>query len=86
PENALEDVIDKNLEANYPIEYVLKVAEIAGRCLQEDPVERLEMRDLVGVLSQIVMNSIEWEASLGGNSQVFSGELIILQYKGTMQQ
>ncbi|XP_057752363.1 lysM domain receptor-like kinase 3 isoform X1 [Arachis stenosperma] len=72
-ENGLEDVIDKNLEANYPIEYVLKVAEIAGRCLQEDPVERPEMRDLVGALSQIVMNSIEWEASLGGNSQVFSG-------------
>ncbi|XLR39999.1 hypothetical protein HN51_018155 [Arachis hypogaea] len=72
-ENALEDVIDKNLEVNYPIEYVLKVVEIAGRCLQEDPLERPEMRDLVGALSQIVMNSIEWEASLGGNSHVFSG-------------
>ncbi|MED6123166.1 hypothetical protein PIB30_046660 [Stylosanthes scabra] len=72
-EIALEDVIDKNLEANYPIEYVFKVAEIAGWCLQENPVERPEMRDIVGALSQIVMSSIEWEASLGGNSQVFSG-------------
>lgn len=51
----------------------LQMAEIAAWCLQEDPVERPEMRDIVGALPQIVMSSIEWEASLGGNSQVFSG-------------
>lgn len=49
------------------------MAEIAEWCLSEDAVNRPEMRDIVVTLSQIVMNSIEWEASLGGNSQVFSG-------------
>lgn len=49
------------------------MAEIAEWCLQEDPIERPEMRDITGPLSRIVMSSIEWEASLCGNSQVFSG-------------
>jgi len=49
------------------------MAEIAEWCLQEDPIERPEMRDIIGALSQIVMSSTEWEASLCGNSQVFSG-------------
>ncbi|KAK7361638.1 hypothetical protein VNO77_03709 [Canavalia gladiata] len=47
--------------------------EIAEWCLQEDPIERPEMRDIVAALSQIMMSSIEWEASLGGDSQIFSG-------------
>ncbi|XP_003530632.1 lysM domain receptor-like kinase 3 [Glycine max] len=73
PETALEDAIDKNLEASYPMEDVYKMTEIAEWCLQEDPMERPEMRDIIGALSQIVMSSTEWEASLCGNSQVFSG-------------
>ncbi|KAK7386768.1 hypothetical protein VNO78_27104 [Psophocarpus tetragonolobus] len=73
PEIALEDVIDKNLEASYPIEDAYKMAVIAEWCLQEDPMERPEMRDVILALSQIVMSSTEWEASLCGNSQVFSG-------------
>ncbi|ESW25765.1 hypothetical protein PHAVU_003G063700 [Phaseolus vulgaris] len=73
PEIALEDAIDKNLEASYRMEDVYKMAEIAEWCLQEDPIERPEMRDIIGALSQIVMSSTEWEASLCGNSQVFSG-------------
>ncbi|XP_047174233.1 lysM domain receptor-like kinase 3 [Vigna umbellata] len=73
PEIALEDAIDKNLEASYRMEDVYKMAEIAEWCLQEDPIERPEMRDIIGALSQIVISSIEWEASLCGNSQVFSG-------------
>lgn len=55
------------------ISIMLQMAEIAEWCLEEDPMERPEMRDIVKVLSQIVMSSIEWEASLGGNSEVFSG-------------
>lgn len=49
------------------------MAEIAEWCLSEEAVERPEMREIVVMLSQIVVSSIEWEASLGGNSQVFSG-------------
>ncbi|XP_061376712.1 lysM domain receptor-like kinase 3 [Gastrolobium bilobum] len=73
PETALEDAIDKNLEASYPMEDVYKMAEIAEWCMQEDPTERPEMRDIVRELSHIVRSSVEWEASLGGNSQVFIG-------------
>ncbi|KAI9169682.1 hypothetical protein LWI28_016036 [Acer negundo] len=50
-----------------------QMAEIAEWCLSEDPYNRPEIRDIVVTLSQIVMASTEWEASLGGNSQVFSG-------------
>ncbi|KAF7809328.1 lysM domain receptor-like kinase 3 [Senna tora] len=73
PESALEAIIDKHLRDSYPMEDVFKMAEIAERCLREEPIERPEMREIVGILSHIVMSSIEWEASLGGNSQVFSG-------------
>lgn len=51
----------------------VQMAELAHWCMREDPVDRPEMREVVGTLSQIVMSSIEWEASLGGDSQVFSG-------------
>ncbi|KAK7307238.1 hypothetical protein VNO77_40120 [Canavalia gladiata] len=71
-ETALADVIDGNLQSSYPMEDVYKIAELAHWCLSEDPVERPEMREIVVALSQIVMSSIEWEASLGGDSQVFS--------------
>ncbi|KAL2344376.1 hypothetical protein Fmac_005661 [Flemingia macrophylla] len=73
PETALEDAIDKNLEASYPMEDVYKMAEIAVWCLQEDPIQRPQIRDIILALSQIVMSSTEWEASQCGNSQVFSG-------------
>ncbi|KAK0573505.1 hypothetical protein LWI29_009195 [Acer saccharum] len=73
PETALEEVIDGNLSGSYPLEDVYKMIEIAEWCLSEDPYNRPEIRDIVVTLSQIVMASTEWEASLGGNSQVFSG-------------
>lgn len=50
-----------------------QMAEMAAWCLSEDAVNRPEMREIVVKLSQILMSSVEWEASLGGNSQVFSG-------------
>ncbi|XP_028754499.1 lysM domain receptor-like kinase 3 [Neltuma alba] len=73
PESALEDIIDKNLRDTYPVEDVFKMIEVAERCLREEPTERPEMREIVLILSQILMSSTEWEASLGGNSEVFSG-------------
>lgn len=60
-------------ESETQIIYVLQMAEIAEWCLSEEAVERPEMREIVVMLSQIMVSSIEWEASLGGNSQVFSG-------------
>ncbi|XVF43949.1 hypothetical protein PTKIN_Ptkin02bG0081700 [Pterospermum kingtungense] len=73
PESALEEVIDGNLRGSYPMEDVYKMAELAEWCLSDEAVNRPEMREVVVTLSQIVMSSVEWEASLGGNSQVFSG-------------
>ncbi|XP_010100381.2 lysM domain receptor-like kinase 3 [Morus notabilis] len=73
PESALEAEIDGNLRGSYPIGDVFKMAEIAESCLSEDAVDRPEMSEVVVMLSQVAMSSIEWEASLGGSSQVFSG-------------
>ncbi|KAK9080514.1 hypothetical protein SSX86_000272 [Deinandra increscens subsp. villosa] len=70
---ALEAQIDNNLKGSYPIEEMFKMAETAFQCLSEDPANRPEMHNVVTILGQIVMASIEWEASLGGSSQVFSG-------------
>ncbi|KAE8730206.1 LysM domain receptor-like kinase 3 [Hibiscus syriacus] len=73
PEKALEEVIDGSLRGSYPMEDVYKMTELAMWCLSDEAVNRPEMRDVVLALSQIVMSSVEWDASLGGNSQVFSG-------------
>ncbi|KAL8519133.1 hypothetical protein ACS0TY_010175 [Phlomoides rotata] len=73
PESALVSFIDGNLKGNYPPEDVYQMAEIAQWCLNEEPIDRPEMREVVIALSRIRMSSIEWEASLGGNSQIFSG-------------
>ncbi|KAL9327995.1 hypothetical protein ACSQ67_002998 [Phaseolus vulgaris] len=75
PQTVLPDVIDGNLQHSYPMEDVYRMAELAHWCLCEDPNDRPEMREMVVALSQIVMSSTEWEASLGGDSQVFSGVL-----------
>ncbi|KAM7475501.1 hypothetical protein LguiB_022744 [Lonicera macranthoides] len=64
-ETALESSIDSKLTGSYPKEEVHKV----------DATNRPEMREIVTILDQILMSSIEWEALLGGNSQVFSGLL-----------
>ena len=52
---------------------VLKMAMLAKQCVDEDPVLRPDMKQVVITLSQILLSSIEWEATLAGNSQVFSG-------------
>ncbi|XP_019166622.1 PREDICTED: lysM domain receptor-like kinase 3 [Ipomoea nil] len=73
PESALESITDLTLKGSCPTEDVFKMAEIAEWCLSEEAVNRPEMREVVVALSQIRISSIEWEASLGGDSQVFSG-------------
>ncbi|KAM7269657.1 hypothetical protein ACFE04_025154 [Oxalis oulophora] len=75
PEAAITSIIDGNLKGNYPADDIFKMAEVAEWCMSEEAVERPQMRDILTTLNNIVMSSIEWEASLGGNSQVFSGLL-----------
>lgn len=52
---------------------VLQMANVSMWCLSEDPLNRPEMRDTMPALCQIHLASIEWEASLGGDGEVFSG-------------
>nr|GMD97927.1 lysM domain receptor-like kinase 3 [Ipomoea batatas] len=73
PESALESITDLTLKGSCPTEDVFKMAEIAEWCLNEEAVNRPEMREVVVALNQIRISSIEWEASLGGDIQVFSG-------------
>lgn len=51
----------------------VQLAEIAEWCLSEEALDRPEMREVVIALARIRISSIEWEASLGGSSQIFSG-------------
>ncbi|KAI7998555.1 LysM domain receptor-like kinase 3 [Camellia lanceoleosa] len=73
PETALLSIIDGNLKGSYHMEDVYKMAELADWCISEDAINRPEMREIVVALSQILVSSVEWEASLGGDSHVFSG-------------
>ncbi|AQK91789.1 lysM domain receptor-like kinase 3 [Zea mays] len=72
-ERSLETIIDPNLKDSYPIEEVCKMANVSMWCLSEDPLNRPETRDIMSTLGQIHLASIEWEASLCGDGEVFSG-------------
>lgn len=50
-----------------------QIAMLAKQCVDDDPILRPNMKQVVISLSQILLSSIEWEATLAGNSQVFSG-------------
>ncbi|KAL8138692.1 hypothetical protein V2J09_004693 [Rumex salicifolius] len=65
--------IDPNLMDLYPHDCVFKVAMLAKQCVEDDPILRPDMKQVVISLSQILLSSVEWEATLAGNSQVFSG-------------
>lgn len=69
----MKDFIDPNLMDLYPHDCVYKVAMLAKQCVDEDPILRPDMKQIVITLSQILLSSVEWEATLAGNSQVFSG-------------
>ncbi|KAJ6427487.1 hypothetical protein OIU84_022981 [Salix udensis] len=71
--SSLKDLIDSNMMDLYPHDCVFKLAMLAKQCVDEDPILRPDMKQVVISLSQIVLSSIEWEATLAGNSQVFSG-------------
>ncbi|VFQ82597.1 unnamed protein product [Cuscuta campestris] len=69
----LKDCADPNLMDLYPYDCLFKVATLARQCVDEDPILRPDMKQVVISLSQILLSSVEWEATLAGNSQVFSG-------------
>ncbi|GAA0140664.1 hypothetical protein LIER_01970 [Lithospermum erythrorhizon] len=75
PEIAMPSIVDTNLQGNYPMEDVYKMAEIAYWCLSEKAVDRPEMREVVMAVTQIQTSSCQWEAFAGGSSTVLSGLL-----------
>ncbi|XP_016476377.2 lysM domain receptor-like kinase 3 [Nicotiana tabacum] len=70
---SLKDQLDPSLMDLYPSDCVFKVAMLAKQCADDDPILRPDMKQVVITLSQILLSSVEWEATLAGNSQVFSG-------------
>lgn len=70
---SLKEQVDPNLMDLYPHDCLFKMAILAKQCVDEDPVLRPDMKQVVISLSQIHLSSVEWEATLAGNSQVFSG-------------
>ncbi|XP_074578093.1 lysM domain receptor-like kinase 3 [Curcuma longa] len=70
---SLKGYIDPALMDLYPHDCVYKMAMLAKQCVDEDPILRPDMKQVVITLSQILLSSIEWEATLAGNSQIFSG-------------
>ncbi|KAM7254575.1 hypothetical protein ACFE04_003955 [Oxalis oulophora] len=71
--DAMGDYIDPNMMDLYPQDCVYKMAMLGKQCVDEDPILRPDMKQAVISLSQILLSSVEWEATLAGNSQVFSG-------------
>ncbi|MQL78814.1 hypothetical protein Taro_011247 [Colocasia esculenta] len=67
---SLKGCIDPNLMELYPHDCM---AMLAKQCVDEDPILRPDMKQVVISLSHILLSSVEWEATLAGNSQVFSG-------------
>lgn len=49
--------------------FASQMADLAWRCLNDDAINRPEMREIVHELSHILTSSMEWEASLGGNDR-----------------
>uniref|UniRef100_A0A7N0VAH9 Protein kinase domain-containing protein n=1 Tax=Kalanchoe fedtschenkoi TaxID=63787 RepID=A0A7N0VAH9_KALFE len=71
--SSMKEYIDPGLVDLYPHDCLYKLAMVAKQCVDEDPTLRPDMKQVVISLSQILLSSIEWEATLSGNSQIFSG-------------
>lgn len=69
----MKEYIDPYMMELCPHDCVFKLAMLAKQCLDDEPMLRPDMKQVVISLSQILLSSVEWEATLAGNSQVFSG-------------
>ncbi|BBG98914.1 protein kinase family protein / peptidoglycan-binding LysM domain-containing protein [Prunus dulcis] len=74
--SSLKDYIDPNMMDLYPHDCLFKVAMIAKQCVDDDPILRPDMKGIVISLSQILLSSVEWEATLAGNSQFNSDPIL----------
>eukprot|EP00250_Pteridium_aquilinum_P012342 c20668_g1_i2 orf=357-2045(-) len=69
----LRELVDPNLMDMFPQDCLYKMAKLGQQCVEEDPILRPDMKYVVFTLSQILLSSVEWEATLAGSSQIFSG-------------
>ncbi|PPD68319.1 hypothetical protein GOBAR_DD34804 [Gossypium barbadense] len=60
----MKDYIDPSMLDLYPHDCVFKMAMLAKQCVDEDPIVRPDMKQVVINLSQILLSSVEWEATL----------------------
>ncbi|KAK4479593.1 hypothetical protein RD792_015111 [Penstemon davidsonii] len=70
---SLKDHIDPSFMDLFPHDCLFKMTMLARQCVEDDPILRPDMKQVVISLSQILLSSVEWEATLAGNSQIFSG-------------
>nr|BAI79270.1 LysM type receptor kinase [Lotus japonicus] len=70
---SIRNHVDPIMKDLYSHDCVLQMAMLAKQCVEEDPILRPDMKQVVLSLSQIHLSSFEWEATLAGKSQVFSG-------------
>nr|POE81884.1 lysm domain receptor-like kinase 3 [Quercus suber] len=68
--SSMKDYIDPNTMDLYSHDCLFKLAMLAKQCVDEDPIPRPDMKQVVISVSQILLSSVEWEATLAGNSQV----------------
>ncbi|CAH8357653.1 unnamed protein product [Eruca vesicaria subsp. sativa] len=70
---SLKEFTDPNMMNLYPHDCLFKIAMLGKQCVDDDPILRPNMKQVVISLSQTLLSSIEWEATVAGNNQVFSG-------------
>ncbi|KAJ4872942.1 LysM domain receptor-like kinase 3 [Raphanus sativus] len=61
---SLKEIVDPNMMDLYLHDCLFKIAMLAKQCVDDDPILRPNMKQVVISLSQILLCSIRWEATL----------------------
>ncbi|CAM6109611.1 unnamed protein product [Calypogeia fissa] len=69
-QDKIKAVIDPLLQDIYPVDSVIRMASLGRKCVEEDPQDRPDMNLVVLTLTQVLLASIKWEATLEGNDKV----------------
>ncbi|KAG0488236.1 hypothetical protein HPP92_007047 [Vanilla planifolia] len=71
PTEELRNLVDARLGNNYPVESVLKMAQLARACTQENPQLRPSMRSIVVALMTLSSPNEDWDISPFYENQAF---------------
>lgn len=61
PKDDLANLVDPKLGKDYPLDSVLKMAQLAKACTQENPQLRPSMRSIVVALTTLSSSSDDWD-------------------------